>query len=284
MRPEPHSLPPIALIAGRGDLPRLLLEVFKAQQRPFVVLALKEQTDEELVKGLPHLWLSFGEIGKALNYFKVHHIQDIVMAGTMTRPSLSGIKPDWEGVKWLAKLTTRALGDDQLLQHIIKLIEKAGYHVVSPQEILSDLLPLEGNLTSHMPDEQARRDIKRGVSILAVLSPADVGQAVVVQQDLVLGVEAIEGTEALLHRVKFLKRPGPGGVLIKIPKRGQEERIDLPTIGPETIHQVKAADLRGIAIQAEKTLILKKEETLALAEKEGLFLVALGKMQCHVSP
>jgi DUF1009 family protein len=115
---------PIALLAGRGDLPRLLIDIFQNQKRPFIVLAFSGQTEEDLVKGVPHLWLHFGEAGKALNYLKENHIQEIVMAGAMSRPALSEIRPDWEGVKWLAKIGVKSLGDDGLLKLVIRILAK----------------------------------------------------------------------------------------------------------------------------------------------------------------
>lgn len=272
---------PIALFAGRGNLPLTLLQIFQKQERPFVILAFKGQTAEHLVKHLPHLWIHFGEVGKALNYIKENHIREIVMAGGIFRPPLSEIRPDWEGVKWLAKIGSKALGDDNLLKHIIGMIEEKGYKVVGSDEILTDLLAPKGLLSSIEPDQQAWRDIGRGIEILSALSPVDVGQAVIIQEGLVLGIEAIEGTDALIERAGRLQRPGPGGILIKTAKRQQEQRVDLPTIGLETIHQVLKAGLRGIAVEAGRTLFLNREESLKLAQEKGLFIVGLASDQCR---
>ena len=280
MQPLPKQAP-IALLAGRGDLPRALIHVFQNQNRPFVVLAFKGQTEEALLKEAPHIWLHFGEIGKALSYMKENNIQEIVMAGAISRPAMSEIRPDWEGVKWLAKIGSKALGDDNILKLVIDMIVERGYRVVGPDDILSDLLAKEGVLTHMIPDEQAWRDIGRGVEVLSALSPVDVGQAVVVQEGLILGIEALEGTDALIERAGALRRPGLGGILIKIAKRQQEQRVDLPTIGPETIHKMVKAGLRGVAIEASRTLILNREEVLKLAQKKGLFIVGLASSQCH---
>lgn len=272
---------PIALLAGRGGLPRTLINVFQSQDRPFVVLAFIGQTDEALLKDIPHLWLYFGEAGKALNYLKENKIQDIVMAGAITRPAMSEIRPDWEGVKWLTKIGTKALGDDNLLKLVIQLIEERGYHVVGPSDVLTDLLSPVGLLTTNEPDDQAWRDIGRGVEVLSALSPADVGQAVVVQEGLVLGVEAIEGTDSLIDRAGTLRRPGLGGVLIKAAKRQQEQRVDLPVVGVETVKNAVKAGLRGIAVEAGRTLILNREEMIKLAQKKGLFVLGLASAQCY---
>jgi len=103
----------------------------------------------------------------------------------------------------------------------------------------------------------------------------DVGQAVVVQQGLVLGVEAIEGTQALLERCRDLRREGPGGVLVKMPKPGQSRLADLPTIGPATVHAAAAAGLRGLAIEGNGTIVIDRGAAVAAAEEAGLFLLAL---------
>jgi len=279
--PQLRNQVPIALLAGKGDLPRLLIEIFQSQKRPFVVLAFKGQTDEGLVKNIPHIWLHFGEAGKALHYLKEHKIQEIVMAGAISRPTLSEIRPDWEGVKWLAKIGTKALGDDGLLKLVIRILEEKGYRIVGPDDILETLLIPEGLLTEQPPDEQAWRDIGRGVEVLSALSSADVGQAVVVQEGLILGVEAIEGTDALIDRAGSLQRPGLGGILVKIAKRQQDKRADLPTIGPETIRKAAKAGLRGISVEAHRTLLLNQEEVLKLTEESGLFLLGLTREQCH---
>lgn len=281
--PRPPKPIPIALLAGKGDLPRTLLRVFQSQNRPFVVLAFQGQTEENLVQDMPHLWMHFGEAGKALRYLKENNIQEIVMAGAISRPALSEIRPDWEGVKWLAKIGTKALGDDNLLKFVIQMIEDHGYRVVGSNALLADLLASEGMLTPLEPDEQAWRDIGRGVEVLSALSPVDVGQAVVVQEGLVLGVEALEGTDALIERAGALRRPGLGGILIKTAKHQQEQRADLPTIGPTTLVKAAAAGLRGIAIEAGRTLILNREEVIRLAQENGLFIFGLTSAQCRVS-
>lgn len=246
-------------------------------------MAFRGQTEEKLVENIPHIWLYFGEVGKAIRYMEENHIRDIVMAGAISRPTMSEIRPDWEGIKWLAKIGPSALGDDNLLRLVIQMIEERGYQVVGPDQILADLLAPEGLLTPLELDDQAWRDIGRGVEVLSALSPADVGQAVVVQEGLVLGIEAIEGTDALIERAGALQRSGLGGILIKIAKRQQEQRVDLPVIGEETVRKAAKAGLRGIAIEADRTLILNREEMLKLANEKSLFVLGLASARCHAS-
>jgi DUF1009 family protein len=110
---------------------------------------------------------------------------------------------------------------------------------------------------------------------LNTLGPVDVGQAVIVQDNIVIAVEAVEGTDSMIERSRDLRRDGPGGVLIKLPKPGQEKRADLPTVGPQTIEKLKAAGLRGVAFDASNTLFIDRDATIVLADQYGLFVLAL---------
>ena len=169
----------------------------------------------------------------------------------------------------------RALGDDGLLAAIVKELEIEGFRVVGADGILRSALAPAGLIGRMAPDELAQQDLVHAVKVARALGALDIGQAVVVQQGVVLAVEAAEGTAALLARAKMLALDGPGGVLVKLAKPGQERRADLPTIGPETLEQAGAAGLRGIAVEAGATLILDREATVAAADARGLFLIGL---------
>jgi hypothetical protein len=186
------------------------------------------------------------------------------------------LRPDALGVRIVARIGSGfLLGDDGLLRAVARVLEEEGFEVVSPQSVLAALLPPSGLLGSIAPDDAARADIRRGVAVCRALGAADVGQAVVVQQGLVLGVEAIEGTDALLARCGTLRREGGGGVLVKLAKPGQDRRLDLPAIGPDTVRNAAAAGLAGIAFGAGAAVLLDREGTVAAADAAGLFLLAL---------
>jgi DUF1009 family protein len=219
--------------------------------------------------------LRIGEAGRIIETLKDAGVVDLVMAGGVRRPSLIEIKPDWRGVQLLARIGAGALGDDGLLAAIGRELEREGFRLVGASEILSGAAVAAGVLGRHSPDDTAHADIAHGLKVARVLGLVDVGQAVVVQQGLVLGVEAIEGTDALLARVGPLGREGPGGVLVKIAKPQQDRRIDLPTIGPATVAAATAAGLRGIAVEAGGAIVLDRAETIAAADAAGLFLIAV---------
>lgn len=265
----------LGIIAGGGDLPRLLIDTCLTENRDFHVFALEGQAEESTVDGVPHDWIRLGAGGTFLKRARALSVRDLVLAGSVRRPSLASLRPDWRTMSFLMRIGSKGLGDDGLLRRIIEALEEEGFRVVGVDSILAELKPEEGVLGRHRPDETAKSDIERGLDVLRALSAADVGQAVVVQQGMVLGVEAIEGTDALIDRCGALRRDGVGGVLVKIPKRGQESRTDLPTIGPETVRRAATAGLRGIAIAAGQTILIRRDAVVAGADEDGLFLVAV---------
>jgi len=262
----------LAIVAGGGALPHMLVDACRRAGREVFVIALRGQADPDVTVGVPHAWLRLGAAGRALDILKQQDIEDVVMAGRVVRPGLASLRPDWRAVRFLIKLGRRGLGDDGLLRRIVDEIEGEGFNVIGPDDILSDLKAVEGTLGKIAPDASALADIDRGIAVLRALGEADVGQAAVVQDGIVLGVEAIEGTDALLARCGGLRREGPGGVLVKMRKPGQETRVDMPTIGPETVRGAVTAGLRGIALEATGVLIVERDEVVRLAETAGLFV------------
>ena len=265
----------LGIIAGSGDLPRMLIEACRASGRECHVIALEGHADPDVVKDVPHDWLRLGAAGKAIEIGRALKVRDVVLAGGIERPSLSGLRPDWRTLQFIMRLGRKSLGDDGILRLIIAEFEAEGFRVIGPDAVLENLKPQPGLLGKHAPDQTAKDDIARGRDVLRCLSAADVGQAVVVQQGLVLGVEAIEGTDALIARCGSLRREGDGGVLIKLSKRGQDRRADMPTIGPDTVAAAAAAGLRGIAVEANATLVVDRARAVDLADQKGLFLIAV---------
>lgn len=270
--------PKLAIIAGGGELPRLLIAACRAERRPFFVIALQGHADAETVAGdTPHLWVRLGAGGTILKTLKEQDCPEIVMAGRVKRPSLLSLMPDAWTAKFLLSLGRRAVGDNGLLSAIGEVIEREGGKLVGPDQILPDLLAPVGLVGKRSPAPEDWPDIERGIAVARALGAVDVGQAAVVQQGVVLGVEAIEGTDALLKRCKELRRDGPGGVLVKTAKPQQERRLDLPTIGVRTVEQAAAAGLVGIAVEAGGALIVAGAAVGAAADKAGLFVVGVAK-------
>jgi hypothetical protein len=265
----------LGIVAGSGDLPRRVLDAVKAAGRPVFVAALEGFADPSLVADTPHGWIRLGAAADGFKMLRDHGVTELVLVGAVRRPSLLALRPDWRAAKFIAKVGMRALGDNGLLDAIIKELEIEGFTVVGVDTLLGSALAAAGTLGRIEPDEQARQDIALGAQAARALGALDIGQAVVVQQGVVLGVEGAEGTEQLIARCKSLALDGPGGVLVKLAKPGQERRADLPTIGPHTVEQAAAAGLRGIAIDAGAGLIVDRAHTIAAADARGLFLVGI---------
>jgi DUF1009 family protein len=176
---------------------------------------------------------------------------------------------------FIMRIGSKGFGDDGILRRVVDAIEEEGFKVIGPDSLLDEMKVGAGPLGKQAPDEAGEADIERGCAVLRAMSAADVGQAVIVQQGMVLGIEAIEGTDALIDRCAALRREGPGGVLVKLPKQGQERRTDLPTIGPETIQRAITAGLSGIAIAAGATIVIRRGDVVAAADEAGIFLVGI---------
>jgi UDP-2,3-diacylglucosamine hydrolase len=269
--------PKLGIVAGSGELPMRVLDAARAAGRFVFVLALEGAADPALVAGsVPHGWIRLGAAAKGIALLRDNGIEEIVFAGGVRRPSLLSLMPDWRAAKFLAKIGTRALGDNGLLGAIVRTLEEEeGFRVVGADTILASSLVPSGPLGRISPDPVAENDIALGMKAARALGALDIGQAVIVQQGVVLAVEAAEGTDALLARSKDLGREGPGGILVKLVKPGQERRVDLPTIGPGTVRNAAAAGLRGIAVEANAALILDRAATIEAADRAGLFVVGI---------
>jgi UDP-2,3-diacylglucosamine hydrolase len=266
----------LGIIAGSGGLPRRLIDNSRARGREVFVLALRGEAEPETVDGVPHAWCRMGAAAKALALLRDNGVTDLVLAGGIRRPTLSAVRPDWRAARFFAKVGYRMLGDDGLLSAVVKELEIEGFRLLGAHELLDEgATVFEGPLGRLTPGAEAAADIVRGIAIARAVGGLDIGQAVVVQQGLVLGVEAIEGTDALIRRCATLRRSGPGGVLVKLEKPGQESRIDRPTVGPKTVRLAAEAGLQGIAVEAGATLLLDRDEVVRAADAAGLFVIGV---------
>lgn len=271
----------LGLIAGGGLMPVRVADAAAKAGRPVFCLLVEGYANPADYARFPHEVVPLGAIGRMFAALRARAVRDLVLAGRVTRPSLLSFRFDAEGARQLAKLGMRAIlgGDDGLLSAVLNQLRAEGFRPVGAQELLATLLVEEGRLTRLGPDEVAAGDIARGIAVARALGTADAGQGCVVQQGLVLALEAIEGTDAMLERCAGLRREGPGGVLVKLVKPRQDVLIDLPAIGPETVRRAAAAGLAGIAIEARTnhagTLVVDRAETAALADAAGLFLIAI---------
>ncbi len=266
----------LGILAGGGPFPVKVAAAARAAGREVFIVGLEGFVDPASLAPWPHEIRRLGAASRIIAALRKNGCQDLVMIGPVRRPSLLDLRPDAEGAKLLARIGRAAFaGDDGLLAAVIRVLTEEGFRVIGAQEIIREVLAPAGVLTKTQPDAQAMADIRRGVDVVGLLGAADVGQACVVQQGLVLAVEAIEGTDAMLLRASDLRRDGIGGVLVKLVKPGQDKRADLPTIGANTVQNAAAAGLRGVAFEAKATILAEREVCLAAADAAGLFMLGL---------
>jgi UDP-2,3-diacylglucosamine hydrolase len=273
---------PVGLIAAGGVMPFAVADSLIARGINPVLFALKGACDPVRVERFRHHWISVGQIGKAVKLFRAENCRDLVFIGTLVRPALSEIRLDWGTLRVLGRVWAAFRGgDDHLLSGIGRIFEQDGFRMVGIRDVAPDLLMPEGCLTRAAPDEAAAADIAKGRDVLRALSPFDIGQATVVIDGHVVGVEDIEGTDGLLARVARLRVEGriragaARGALVKAPKSGQDLRFDLPTMGPRTIEGAAAAKLAGIAIVAGNTIVVEPQIMIEAADAAGLFVTGL---------
>jgi DUF1009 family protein len=273
---------PVGLIAGGGVMPFAVADSLTARGVDPVVFALKGACDPRAAERFRHHWISVGQLGRAEKLFRAENCRNLVFIGTLVRPALSEIRLDWGTVRVIGKVWAAFRGgDDHLLSSIGRILEQDGFRMVGIKDVAPDLLMPEGCVTRKTPDENAMADIAKGRDVLRALSPFDIGQAVVVIDGHVVGVEDIEGTDGLLARVGRLRAEGrirakvARGVLVKAPKNGQDLRFDLPTIGARTVEGAAAASLAGMAIVAGNTLVAEPQTMIETADAAGLFVIGL---------
>ncbi len=267
---------PLGIVAGGGTLPGRVAAAARAGGRDVFIVALDSYADPAVVGVFPHETIRVGAVGAAIAALRAAGCRELVLAGPVKRPSLLDLRPDAMGAKLLARIGRAAFaGDDGLLAAIVRVLGEEGFTVIGAHEVIGEVLAPEGLLSATAPDAAALADITRGVAVVHALGAADVGQGAVVQQGIVLAVEAVEGTDAMLARAATLRRPGPGGVLVKLVKPGQDRRADLPTLGVKTVQGVVEAGLRGIAFEAGGAILMDREAMTRAADAAGLFLLGI---------
>jgi DUF1009 family protein len=271
---------PLGLICGAGTVPFAVADAVRRRGRPVVLFPLRGWADAAAVAAYPHHWIALGQFGRFCRLARMERCRDLVLVGGLVRPSLSHLRLDWGALRQMP-LVIRSFrgGDDHLLSGIGRMFEGAGFRMVGAHEVAPDITAPPGALGRLSPTAALEDDIARGFALLAATSAFDIGQAVVISGRRVLAIEAAEGTDAMLDRVAAMREsgrialPAGAGVLVKAPKRRQDRRFDLPSIGPDTVMRTAKAGLAGIAVIAGATIIAEPQRLIEAADGAGLFVV-----------
>ena len=268
---------PMALIAGQGGVPGVLADALDRAGRPFLMAEIEGFATVPVAGAGTTLRFRLERLVPFLGALVDHGVHQVVFAGSLHRPRLDPALFDPGTLALLPRiLKAMQAGDDAALREVIAVFEEHGLEVVGADAVCPDLLAAPGVLGTVSPGPQDEIDAARAAGIVAALGAVDVGQGAVVARGLCLALEALPGTDAMLAHVARLRGtrddlPG-GGVFFKAPKPGQDRRIDLPALGPDTVRAAHDAGLRGIAFEAGGVLMIDRTAMLAEADRLGLFL------------
>jgi len=271
---------PLAIICGGGSLPFAVAETVRKQGREVVLFPLRESADTQRLAAFRHHWVRMGQLGRFCRLARQEGCREVVLIGAVTRPSLWQLRPDASALLMLPRIVKFFRGgDNHLLSHVAALLSEQGFRLLGAHEVAPEILMPEGALGARKPTPDQYQDIEYGLDFLQAIGPFDVGQGVVVTGRHIIAVEGVEGTDAMLDRVADLRAGGrlrsSGGVLVKAPKPAQDRRIDLPTIGPQTVERTARAGLSGIAVVAGSTIVAEAERVGEAADAAKIFAVGM---------
>jgi DUF1009 family protein len=269
----------VGILAGGGSLPREVAEHVAARGERVHIVAIAGEADADFTN-IPTTVVGWGQIGAIVRTLKSAGCTDLVIVGSVRRPDLAALRPDlgfWRSLPAILRIIV-AGGDDSVLTRVVRFFEDHGFRVVAPGTVAPELIVGEGPLGRLAAPPEALADVALGFEVVRALGRFDVGQAVVVARGRVVAIEGAEGTDAMLARVGagqsvgVAAGDGRSGLLVKRPKPGQELRIDLPAIGPDTVRRAAGAGLAGVAVLAQRALAAERTALCELADTLGLFV------------
>lgn len=269
---------PLVILAGGGDFPLIAAEHVMESGRPVLLVGIEGEASPEIAD-FPHAWIKRGQLGALYKALDTFGAKELMMLGTMTERRL----PTWREVDLaglLAVVRHRKLlsdGDDTVLRKVARIIERRGFRIVSPRDVAPRMVARSGLLGRYRPTQEDLTDVLVAYRAAKDLGRRDLGQAVVASGGTVIGREDVRGTDAMLERIAAERHrqgvAGPVGVLVKCMKPGQDERLDMPAVGPATIRNAARAGLAGVAVEAGTTLVIDEDIMVELADRLGLFLL-----------
>jgi hypothetical protein len=266
------SRSPLGLIAGEGQFPFLVSQGAQRLGRSVVAAGFKEHTKKELFAVVDDMvWLKLGQLGKMLSFFKRHGVEEVVFAGGINKPKALDIRPDFKAARLLFQ--TRCKGDNALLEALVETLRLEGMQTVSPLSFVPSLKTPPGVLSKRKPSKEEHRDVDFGWPLAKELGRMDIGQCMVVRNEIVVAVEALEGTNATILRAGELA--GPGCVVLKVFKPGQEQDVDQPSVGLQTIETMMRAGATCLAVEASKSLIFDRDQALEQANEAGICVIGV---------
>ena len=269
----------IGLVLGESQLGNLIIKKLRLLKKKFIIIDISKK--KIFRKNKNSFSLSIGQLGKAISIFKKLGCRNIIFAGKVAIPNFSKTKFDFKALYYLPRIIKGAKkGDTSIIKVVIEIFKKEGFKIIRSTFFNPELLLKRGNYTKMKPDFLSKKDMLKGKNIITDLSRRGIGQGVVVRNNNVVTIEGPDGTDAMLRRASILLKQfsytnKKEGILLKFPKRNQDLRIDLPTVGIKTINRCEKIGLKGIVIKANQNIFLDKSKCINLANKKRMFISAV---------
>ena len=259
----------IGLIFGETDFPKYIFKRIKNKKKYIII----DLTKKNLFKKDKNSYkVSIGQFGKIISILKKNNCKKILFAGKVDKPNFSKLKLDLKGIYYISRIVKKAkIGDAAILKEIINIFKKEGIKTINSTFFTPELNLTKGNYSIHRPDVTDKKDIKNAIKLLNKSKPYSHIQGAVGRNNSVI-LEKNKGTQSLLKNIKKQKNK-KNGVLVKFPKKKQDRRIDLPTVGLDTLKQCKSAGLNGIVLKHKSNIFLDKERSIKFANKNKLFIL-----------
>ena len=267
----------IGIISGGGKLPILIGNNLIKKNYEVIFFVIEDTFNKKNYTHLNTIEIKLDSIKKIFNKLNENDVKKIILAGNITRPSLKDINFDFETINLAKKILLSKKGDNDLLISITKLFQDKGFEYLDWKIYCSELFSNEKNLTIIKPSKEASLNLDKALKVFKDYGQLEIGQSLVVQNEIILGLEAAEGTDNLISRCKELKKKGDKGIVFKASKYNQSNILDIPTIGKETLNLLIKNDYEGIFIEKNNCIIIDKNETINLANSNNLFISTFEK-------
>ena len=260
----------IGLIFGDTDFPDQILKSIKKKKVKYLIIDLSKS--KKFKKDKKSYQVSIGQFGRIINILKENNCKKVLFAGKVKKPNFSKLRLDFKGIYYIPRIIKASkLGDAAILKEIIKILDQNNIKTVNSIMFNPELSLKRGNFSKIKPDKQDQLDIQKAIKTLNNLREYDFSQGVVVRNEKVISIEGKGGTKKLLEKSRS-KKFRNHGVLVKLPKKKQDLRIDLPTIGLNTFKQSKTAGLKGIVVKNKQHVFLDKSKCINFANKNKMFI------------
>ena len=268
----------IGIISGGGPLPLLIGKNLINKKHKVCFLFIKNFTNPKIYENFENVQIELTSFSKILDALKKKKIEKIILIGKIKRPSIKDIKFDFKTFSLIKDFFLESKGDDQLLKHISNLFKKEGFSLFDWKSTCSELFANEDHLTLKKPSTEAIENKNKGLDVFKIIGRADIGQSIIIQNQIILGIECIEGTDELISRTNNYKKEGDRGILLKLSKYHQHTELDLPTIGLMTIKKLKDLNYEGLFIEKNNCIIIDKEQVINFCNQNNLFLSTVEKI------